>query len=103
MFNYNICSDCEVNNGCNVTCSTGNFAAMLSLSRAPSKQTRSHKGNYDPSNAAVSHCNISGVSLWLLVSQPHRELSPVGRVGQYGCYGVGGPRWHAYSAPGLLI
>ena len=61
MFNYNICSDCEVNNGCNVTCSTGNFAAMLSLSRAPSKQTRSHKGNYDPSNAAVSHCNISAV------------------------------------------
>ena len=43
MFNYNICSDCEVNNGCDVTCSMGNFADMLSLSRAPSKQTRSHK------------------------------------------------------------
>lgn len=59
MPNNNICSDCEVNNGCNVTCSTGNFADRLSLSRAPSKQTGRRKRSYHPSNAAVSHRNIS--------------------------------------------
>ena len=34
MPNYNICSDCEVNNGCNVTCSTGNFTNSPSLVEA---------------------------------------------------------------------
>ena len=39
------------------------------------------------------------VSLWLVVSRPLRELSPIGRAGHYGCYGAGGPRGHACVAP----
>ena len=58
MSNYNICSDCEVLDGCNVTCSTGNFTDSPSLSKAPSRLTGSRKRSRHSRNAAVNYRNI---------------------------------------------
>ena len=47
--------------------------------------------------------NRMGLSLWLSISQPLRALSPIGRVGHYGCYRINSPKGHTYITPKLLF